>query len=383
MREFPRLDYSMKDVRRAGEIIAGELPWTDETAPDIRDAFHIANNWRDAHAYPMRGVRLQLAWYMRHLDIDGVTAARLKRMQAIRRKLRRLSMSMSQLQDLGGCRAILPSIGHVHNLVDVLKDRSRHHLRAENNYIAEPKDDGYRSHHLMFSYRGKGLAAIYNDRRIEVQIRTRMQHSWATTVEAVGLMRHEDLKGNNGSPEWLRLFKLMSAEFAMLEGCPEPPGAPSHHDRVKEIKELDKALEAISILDKISYVVRWTDEAINPKSTPTYYLIRFNNATQEVEIGVSFAPKFAVAQYDIAESLDNKSGMDVNNIVLVEADKIENLKNAYPNYFGDVQLFKLQLKNIVKGKGVRDYVVKPQETVVPRPRENPDTSWLKRRIRWR
>jgi hypothetical protein len=66
----------------------------------------------------------------------------------------------------------------------------------------------------------------------------------------------------------------------------------------------------------------------------------------------------------------------------VEADKLENLKDAYPNYFGDVQLFKMQLSNIVKGKDITEYKVKPQETVKPRPRENPNLSWLKRRIRW-
>jgi hypothetical protein len=51
--EYPRFEYSMKDVKRAGEIIAGELPWNDETAPQVRDAFHISNKWRDAHAYPI------------------------------------------------------------------------------------------------------------------------------------------------------------------------------------------------------------------------------------------------------------------------------------------------------------------------------------------
>jgi hypothetical protein len=69
--------------------------------------------------------------------------------------------------------------------------------------------------------------------------------------------------------------------------------------------------------------------------------------------------------------------------VLVEADKLENLKAAYPNYFGDVQLFKTQLNNLAKGRDVEEYTVKPQETVAPRPRENPDLSWFKRRIRWK
>jgi hypothetical protein len=379
--EYPRFEYSMKDVKRAGEIIAGELPWNDQTAPQIRDAFQIANNWRDAHTYPMRSVRYSLMWFMRHHDLEGVTVARLKRMQAIRRKLRRIPHNLSQLQDLGGCRAILPSIADVRKLVGLLRDRSRHHLRAEDDYIATPKKDGYRSHHLMLLYRGRGAAAVHDDRRIEVQIRTRLQHSWATAVEAVGLFRGEDLKGNHGSGDWLRLFQLMSAEFAVAEGFQELPDAQPRHSRIAEIKDLDKRLDAANILQNMSYAVRWTDIAIAPNDKVRYYLIEFDNASKQVRVIPYFSPKSATLSYDNAESFDNKSGKDAKNIVLVEADKLDNLKAAYPNYFGDVQLFKTQLNNITKGKDVEEYTVKPQETVAPRPRENPDLSWFKRRIR--
>ena len=380
--EYPRFEYSMKDVKRAGEIIAGELPWNDETAPQIRDAFHIANNWRDAYAYPMWSLRYSLMWFMRHHNLEGVTVARLKRMQAIQRKLRRIPHNLSQLQDLGGCRAILPSIADVRSLVALLRDRTRHHQRAEDDYIAKPKPDGYRSHHLMFLYRGRGPAAVHDDRRIEVQIRTRLQHSWATAVEAVGLFRGEDLKGNQGSADWLRLFQLMSLEFAVAEGFPELRDVPPRHSRIAEIKELDQKLEAASTLQNMSYAVRWTDIAIQPGDKVRYYLIEFDNATKQVRVIPYFNPKSATFSYDNAESFDNKSGMASKNIVLVEADKLENLKTAYPNYFGDVQLFKKQLNNLTRGKDVEEYTVKPQETVSQRPKENPDLSWFKRRIRW-
>jgi hypothetical protein len=46
--EFPRLEYTMGDVRRAGEALATDLIWTDETAETIRQVFRIANNWRDS-----------------------------------------------------------------------------------------------------------------------------------------------------------------------------------------------------------------------------------------------------------------------------------------------------------------------------------------------
>ncbi|HWM47934.1 MAG TPA: RelA/SpoT domain-containing protein [Xanthobacteraceae bacterium] len=381
--DYPKFRYAMRDVRRAGEVIAGEMPWTAEGEPKIREAFQIANNWRDAHAFPMRSVRWQLVWFMRDQGIAGITAARLKRMQSIRRKLRRFNLTLNQMQDLGGCRAILPTSADVRSLISAVRERSRHHLRNEDDYINNPKPDGYRSHHLMYAYRGKGDMAVHDDRRIEVQIRTRLQHSWATAVEAVGLFRQEDLKGNQGSPEWLRLFLLMSAEFAFCEGCPEPPGVPPRDQRVREIKDIDKKIRASAMLDNMSLAVRGTDQLTNYSDLkPRYYLIRFNNEKKEVEVERYDLPRGATLQYDNAEELDNCTGNEATNVVLVEADKIENLKDAYPNYFGDVQLFKLQLSNIVKGGNVIEYSVRPQETVRPRPKENPNLSWLKRRIRW-
>lgn len=382
--DYPRLKFSKHDVKRAGEIIAGNLAWTDESAPEIRDAFRIANNWRDAHAYPMRSVRFSLIGHMRQGGLAGVTVARLKRMQAIRKKLRRIGLNLSQIQDLGGCRAILNSIADVNALVTVMQSRSSHQFRPEKDYIANPKDDGYRSRHLMIEFRGKEEDTVYDDRRIEIQVRTRLQHSWATAVEAVGLFRGEYLKGSQGDQRWLRLFLLMSAEFAAAEDCPEPPGIPQRRELIDEIKELDRALEASATLDKLSYAVHYSKDAVlSPGTRPTYYLIRFNNQTKEVLVEPTFRPKNAVAEYDSAEKADNQTGLDAENVVLVEADKLENLKMAYPNYFGDVQLFKTQLKSIVRGKAAQEYSVRPQETAPMRPREKPgDPRWLRGWRRW-
>lgn len=202
--DFPSFDYSMKEVKRAGELIAGSLP----LGPEALHSFKIANNWRESHAYPMRSVRHQIIAYMRLLGIPGVTGSRLKRMQAIRRKLNRLGLHLNQLQDLGGCRAIVPKIDDVKSLIEALREKSRHDLRGiGNDYITSPKPDGYRSHHLIFTYCGLGAAHSFTGRRIEVQIRTQLQHSWATAVEAVGLIRNEYLKGNQGSGDWLRFFQ--------------------------------------------------------------------------------------------------------------------------------------------------------------------------------
>jgi ppGpp synthetase/RelA/SpoT-type nucleotidyltranferase len=345
VREFPFLKFSNKEIARAGKIICSDLLWTVENEEEIRHAFQVANNWRDSHAYPMASIRSQLLQYMRHLNLHGITGARLKRMQAIRRKLKRpnTNFKLNQLQDLGGCRVILMSISEVKEMVDTLVNRSRHELKYPSDYISNPKDDGYRSHHLIFSYSGRGSAEAFSGKRIEVQVRTRRQHSWATAVESIGLFRGEDLKGRDGDADWLRFFQLMSCEFAFAEKCPESQIMPPHEVRVKEIIELNMKIDAISTLETLSTAVRGSYIAVDPRSKPQYYLLSYDNKTMQVNVEPYSGPKEAVQSYDLAEQSDNTSGANRKNVVLVEADKISGLKEAYPNYFGDVQLFKQQL----------------------------------------
>ena len=48
------------------------------------------------------------------------------------------------------------------------------------DYVAEPRQSGYRAVHLICMYSGKGVS-----RPVEVQLRTPAMHSWAVMVEEV------------------------------------------------------------------------------------------------------------------------------------------------------------------------------------------------------
>jgi ppGpp synthetase/RelA/SpoT-type nucleotidyltranferase len=92
--------------------------WTQDREEEIRRAFAIANNWRDPHTYRTRSIRYSLLLHIRDQNLAGFTAACLKRMQAIRRKLRRMQqrghpLNLNQLQDLGGCRVIMNTMDDV------------------------------------------------------------------------------------------------------------------------------------------------------------------------------------------------------------------------------------------------------------------------------
>ena len=377
MEQFPRSAYTDTDIKQAGKVIADQVLWTDETAPMIRQAFTVANSWRDSHAFPMRSIRHSIIHYMRQVEVQGISAARLKRMRAIRMKLKRSPVELHKLQDLGGCRFILPTIADVHKLTGILKAQLPHTLRSERNYIADAKPDGYRSHHMMYTYVGRKGRIIYDRRRIEVQIRTRLQHSWATSVEAVGLFRGEQLKNHQGSEEWLRIFALMSGEFAEVEGCEPPVSVPGEAERRREICDLAKSLDALQVLESVSYGFTGADIPVAADYRPTHYLIRYDHAQKTVRVEPYRMPLLATRSYDIAEELDNRTGGDTQNVVLVEVDKIDNLKAAYPNYFGDVTLFKEQLRLVTKGQSAVEYGIAERSAPVPDTRQRIDLSWLR------
>lgn len=386
MNALSHFEHDIEAVRRAGEVIGGDLPWTPESQQRIREAFSIANTWRDSHAYPMRSLHGTLRSHIRLRGLEGFTAARLKRMNAIRGKLRRMGertkpLGLEEFQDLGGCRAIMRTMRDVDVLVDVLRARCRHVIWDENDYIREARKTGYRSHHLKFEFRGTGDRVAHNGRRVEVQIRTDLQHSWATAVEAIGLFRGEELKSGKGNKEWLRLFALMSAEFAEAEGCDPAKGMPDRAARLRELKELDGELDAVQALENMSTGFFWTQDAIQGSSKPKYYLIEYNNLTKKVEVTPKFDTSVAVKSYEDAENTDNLSGQDTSNVVLIEGVKIHNLVKAYPNYFGDAQLFKMQLGQLLNGGVVKEYEIALQKRSIPTPRERVDPSWLYQRAR--
>ena len=377
MEQFPSATRGAMDVRTAGKIIAGKVLWTDETAPLIRQAFHVANGWRESHAFPMRSIRHSVIHYMRRVEVEGISAARLKRMKAIRAKLDRSPVQLHKIQDVGGCRFILPTIDDVMRLRTILNSELPHELRSQSAYMEKAKPDGYRSHHTMYTYIGRKGRAIYDGRRTELQLRTKLQHSWATTVEAVGLFRNEQLKNQIGSDEWLRFFALMSGEFAEVERCPCPATVPAELHRRREICDLAKSLDALQVLESVSHGFRGADIPLLADYRPTHYLIRFDHNTKTVRVEPYQMQDAAMRSYDIAEELDNRTGIDTQNVVLVEVDKIDNLKTAYPNYFGDVSLFKTQLRLITKGQSAVEYAVAERAARVPDTRKPIDYSWLR------
>ncbi|MBV8457911.1 MAG: hypothetical protein JO122_15000 [Acetobacteraceae bacterium] len=120
------------------------------------------------------------------------------------------------------------------------------------------------------------------------------------------------------------------------------------------------------MLDAIIYGVKGTDIPRIAGNKPDYYLIRYDHCTKTVS--VTGASKATATKYsDQAEEAGNKRGDDIEDVVLVQVDEIENLKKAYPNYFGDVEVFRDQLRLLTDGQSAVPYTALPKQPLPRRP----------------
>lgn len=344
MMELETQLYSKREIADAGKLLAGIIDASRMHDDDVRQSFKIAWNWRNSHILPMRVLRAELSRKAKRVNSSAVAAARPKRMRSIRQKLE--GRSLYDIQDIAGCRAIMPSMGDVRGLLAAYEAGAKHTFKKAYDYIQEPRDTGYRCYHLVYKFEGRDAeeCGAFKHHYVELQLRTQLQHAWATSVEAVGLVRNEDLKHGSGDANWLRFFNLMSSEFAEEEGCPPVPGTPDNrNERRKEIKELNRKLDAVKSLDGFRRIIDVTATAA--ASRGTIFLIQYDPVQESVSIKTVPDFKRGSSQLRTAETLE--SGGRRIETVLVEVDAASDLRAAYPNYYLDVGMFVERVRRIV------------------------------------
>jgi hypothetical protein len=186
---------------------------------------------------------------------------------------------------------------------------------------------------------------VFNDLRIEIQIRSRLQHAWATAVETVSAFTDQALKSGEGKPKWKRFFSLMGNAIAQREGCPTVPGTPDNkNELVDELKMLIEDLRVRATLNGWSEATKIiTEEMINSES----HLLKLDTETQNIT--VTGFPKGTLAQATqmyLEEEKKNANNPAVQ-VVLVSVDSLASLQTAYPNYYLDTKEFMTALNEVV------------------------------------
>lgn len=210
-----RLSFTTTQINKAGKALREW--WVDPDPPKdaldtyLSPSFDLLMRFRAAHQRPMtkatRGLRMMVATEGARVEVSQ----RLKRVPTIIDKLsREPSMKLANMHDIAGCRAVLQTVDELRR-VQARLVRNRPPIRVY-DYIVSPRESGYRGVHVIVTY---------NDRKIEVQLRTQAMHDWAIAVERLGGRLQTDLKSGRGPAPLLTWLSAVSEAMALEEGGQE------------------------------------------------------------------------------------------------------------------------------------------------------------------
>jgi len=352
MPEAKRL-FSTGRVNRAGETLIDP-----DASPEARnEALEVFENWRACHRYPMN-------WFHQSLtELAGSfsnVVQRPKRLEAVQYKLQRKpSLKLGSMNDIAGVRAIIPTMDGFDRFVEKCKAAwADHELKRPDDYIANPRPNtGYRSLHLI--YRFKGTDPSFDGRLVEVQIRTGLQHAWATAVETVDLFQRQTLKFGTGDPDWQRFFALMGSAIAKREKSAPVPATPTKESELQEelrhyaeLLQVEQHMMAYGSLEQstrrsslgLDYV--WTADT----AKSGYFVMELERDSKTIQVRGYHPNQVRVAYDDVAQvERSIQAGEKNANVVLVAASDYEKLKDAYPNWIIDTKRF-LKVVNTALGE---------------------------------
>ncbi len=342
-------DYSRRNVNKAGDVVIGKIALEeDEERWNYYDTF---NNWRASHAYPMHIIMKNLKKIAKEIDSEAICVQRLKRSKSIIFKLMRFSnMKLSRIQDIGGCRVVMPNVDLARKVSKDYISKNKRHKRIksrEQNYINKPKSDGYRSiHHVYGYYSINKVGKIFNGRLIEIQIRSQLQHIWATALEIVDLFTGQTMKLGGGNSGWKYFFKLVSSAFAKMEKCPPVPNTPT--DKEELYNEIKRMAEELKVIEKMTAWRATVEHLVKKKNA--LFVLRIDIKNQEINYTVFKNDKEGWEKANEKYLKEEKNYREDNNcdVVLVGAENIHDLKYGYKNYFADSAEFIKNLRKIIE-----------------------------------
>ena len=347
-------EHTKSEIDRAAATM---LLWWKEAGEDTgidlktwKHCYDVIKNWRMSHAYPLNSFRTTLRARAEKVNPSAIVVQRMKRFTTLMNKLEREpSMKLSQMQDLGGCRSIVETMDHVNQIYG----RYRSQETKCYDYIRNLKEDGYRGIHLIGRYQPQRCSGKpWENQRIEIQIRTQLQHAFATTVETVTTFTREQLKFGGGHQDWRRFFSLIGSAFAYKEGTPLIPNTP--HDQSllrRELHDITKQLDVINCLQvwrqALSSALKVVKSYAEKKVNAQWLLLVLDvpNRTSTIQGYQRF--KDAQKGLEAAEN-DERSQEGEVDVVLVHASRATDIRVAYPNYFADTRKFIRQLTSVLR-----------------------------------
>ncbi|RTI70872.1 hypothetical protein C3H94_05375 [Campylobacter jejuni] len=325
--------------------IGKKIKKNEELTNEEQDLF---SYWLNLHFDIMKKMHRHVVDKLKKLGIKNyIIAKRTKRLESISFKLKRYpNFALDRIQDIAGMRIICDNLKDVNSIKDELKKHYQKNISVfkysnMDDYINEPKNDGYRSYHLIF-------IDIKTKCKVEIQIRTKLQHSWATAVEIIDMDPYCKIKQGTGKSVYKDFFKLSSALFSRIEGTKIVE--PYQNYNIEKIYYFLKILDMRSnILEKLKNSN--INENITQDHKDKFYFVVYLDRNKRTNVASYSKDDLNKARKDYNNLEKNK---DIN-VVLISLDSQKKIRKAYPNYYLDGNLF---IDNIKKYNNIKYFFLK-------------------------
>lgn len=343
---FPPVpDTSRNQIRKAGEVLA--LDESDYIGGS-ENARTILSQWRACHGFPLDAFARELLDRAEQLQTHVIVAQRLKRLFRIVGKLKQFpTMNATTMQDIAGLRAIADNVQSVYSVLQSYQDNPLAIGRTlevtdYTDYIAEPKENGYRSIHVSLRYES-ATASEYNGLRAELQLRTELQHLWASAVEITGMWSGEQIKYDEGHPLWTEFFALVAELIARQETTARSDQYASlSNEEVREnLIEVERELNAVHYMrQEIQSPTVVLEEEQTAGDGEGCRLLQLDREFKHLRITafpMDEMDKATVAFTEAEQQVTFSDGRPAP--VLVSVSSEEKLREAYRTFFLDIGPF--------------------------------------------
>lgn len=334
-------------IRKIGEKLREGIELTEEEKLEF-------DNFREAHNIIIKLFTIELKKV--NFSKQHLTASRNKRIETIISKLCRPEKpKLDRIHDIAGTRIIFENIKSLEDYIDILENTELVNFKEKinedknrYNYIKNPKSDGYRSIHKVFYYSSNIPYSTLNEKRfnlenkkIELQLRTRLQHIQATTVEIYDIINKSNIKtGTHNKLETKEglFFKKCSLVFEGIES--------NDVEKIKiNINEIFRDKDLVEIYNRLKGIKNIKNIQL-PKtlgSDEVFILITDLNkgkttffTTDPIEKNDKQDTFLINASY---RRLEEKNTKGEYILLLLTLGDIKKLKNVYPNYFLNTNKF--------------------------------------------
>lgn len=300
------------------------------TEEDLR----VIEAWRAAHSNVINTFQALLR--NRAKEYGARVIQRHKRKATIFDKLvRQRSMNLARMDDVAGCRVICPDVGSLYAFREAMhRARFDHVLMTAGDkydYIKAPKRDGYRGIHDAYEYNvaaeeGRHLRGL----RIEIQYRTEVQNTWATTNEIIAHITNgaSEPKYHRGDARYLEMMSLASEVLARsFEGCPGPHQKLDNSEVVELYEKHERELNFRLKLTGLGVALKGELGNQGPE------FILFREGLQLELLGFETQQAALEMLFELEKSRPNA------DVVYVPSSTTDEIRSTYKNYYDDTRDF--------------------------------------------